>query len=72
MNYLLPVALQTSQYDKGFEGRADDKGHRNSFEGWRARGLPGFSHKRFNPKGLPNSPLTRLCLVKSTNFLEFL
>lgn len=27
---------------EGFEGRADDKGHRNSFEGWRARGLPWF------------------------------
>ena len=25
---------------EGFEGRADEKGHRNSFEGWRARGLP--------------------------------
>ena len=25
---------------EGFEGRADEKGQRNSFEGWRARGLP--------------------------------
>ena len=25
---------------EGYEGRADEKGHRNSFEGWRARGLP--------------------------------
>lgn len=25
---------------EGYEGRADDKGHRNSFEGWRARNLP--------------------------------
>ena len=24
----------------GFEGRADENGHRNSFEGWRADGLP--------------------------------
>ena len=27
---------------EGFEGRADEQGHRNSFEGWRARGLPWF------------------------------
>ena len=27
---------------EGFEGRADEHGHRNSFEGWRARGLPWF------------------------------
>ena len=25
---------------EGFEGRADENGHRNSFEGWRARQLP--------------------------------
>ena len=25
---------------EGYEGRLDDTGHRNSFEGWRARGLP--------------------------------
>lgn len=25
---------------EGYEGRADEKGHRNSFEGWRARDLP--------------------------------
>ena len=25
---------------QGFEGRADDSGHRNSFEGWRAHNLP--------------------------------
>lgn len=25
---------------EGFEGRADENGQRNSFEGWRARGLP--------------------------------
>ena len=25
---------------EGYEGRADEKGQRNSFEGWRARSLP--------------------------------
>lgn len=25
---------------EGFEGRVDEAGHRNSFEGWRARNLP--------------------------------
>lgn len=25
---------------EGFEGRADENGHRNSYEGWRAHGLP--------------------------------
>lgn len=25
---------------EGYEGRADAQGHRNSFEGWRARNLP--------------------------------
>lgn len=27
---------------EGFEGRVDEAGHRNSFEGWRARNLPWF------------------------------
>ncbi|MGC6518226.1 MAG: rhodanese-like domain-containing protein [Candidatus Puniceispirillaceae bacterium] len=27
---------------EGFEGRVDQNGHRNSIEGWRARGLPWY------------------------------